>query len=98
MLAALALEVFLIPNRIIDGGITGISIILSFLTKKNIFSVGQVILLINLMIYMVAGILFGWDRALYSIMTYFITYKIIDTVSEGLDQEKSALIITAYNK
>ncbi|UPA30067.1 YitT family protein [Terrisporobacter glycolicus] len=50
------------------------------------------------MIYMVAGILFGWDRALYSIMTYFITYKIIDIVSEGLDQEKAALIITAYNK
>ena len=33
LLAALALEVFLIPNHIIDGGITGISIILSFLTK-----------------------------------------------------------------
>ena len=33
LLAALALEVFLIPNRIIDGGITGISIILSFLTN-----------------------------------------------------------------
>ncbi|WP_243132913.1 YitT family protein [Terrisporobacter glycolicus] len=28
---------FLIPNRIIDGGITGISIILSFLTKKHFF-------------------------------------------------------------
>lgn len=185
LLAALALEVFLIPNRIIDGGITGISIILSFLTninlsifiviinipflllgfkhlgknfliqssvamvlfsllleafkqvdvvtsdillatvfgglllgigvgfvirygacldgvetiailinKKTSFSVGQVILLINLVIYMVAGILFGWDRALYSIMTYFITYKIIDIVSEGLDQAKAALIIT----
>ena len=30
LLAALALEEFLIPNPIIDGGITGISIILSF--------------------------------------------------------------------
>ena len=36
LLAALALEVFLIPNRIIDGGITGISIILSFLTNINL--------------------------------------------------------------
>jgi len=36
LLAALALEVFLIPNRIIDGGITGIFIILSFLTKKHL--------------------------------------------------------------
>ena len=187
LLASLALEIFLIPNRIIDGGITGISIILSFLTninlsifiivinipflllgfknlgknflirttfamiifsflleqfkqvdvvtndvllatvfggillgigvgfvirygacldgvetiailinKKTSFSVGQVILLVNLVIYMVAGIVFGWDRALYSIMTYFITYKIIDIVSEGLEQAKSALIITNH--
>ena len=185
LLAAIALEVFLIPNKIIDGGITGVSIILSFLTninlsifiiilnvpflllgfrhlgknfliqstvamalfsvlleifkqvdvvtndvllatvfggillgigvgfvirygacldgvetvailinKKTSFSVGQVILLVNLVIYMVAGILFGWDRALYSIMTYFITYKLIDIVSEGLEQAKAALIIT----
>ena len=36
LLAALALEVFLIPNRIIDGGITGISIILSFLTNIDL--------------------------------------------------------------
>ena len=54
------------------------------------------ILLVNLVIYMVAGIVFGWDRALYSIMTYFITYKIIDIVSEGLEQAKSALIITNH--
>ena len=29
-------------------------------------------------------------------MTYFITYKIIDIVSEGLEQAKSALIITNH--
>ena len=33
-IAALALEVFLVPNNIIDGGIVGISIILSYLTKS----------------------------------------------------------------
>ena len=36
LLAAIALEVFLIPNKIIDGGITGVSIILSFLTNINL--------------------------------------------------------------
>ncbi len=54
--------------------------------------------MINLVIYMVAGMLFGWDRALYSIMTYFIIYKIIDIVSEGLDQAKAALIITNHGE
>lgn len=36
LLAAIALEVFLIPNKIMDGGITGVSIILSFLTNINL--------------------------------------------------------------
>ena len=31
-------------------------------------------------------------------MTYFITYKIIDIVSEGLEQAKAALIITNYGE
>ena len=74
----------------------GVETIAILINKKTSFSVGQVILLVNLVIYMVAGIVFGWDRALYSIMTYFITYKIIDIVSEGLEQAKSALIITNH--
>ena len=31
--AAVALEIFLVPNNIIDGGIIGISIMLSYVTK-----------------------------------------------------------------
>ena len=49
-------------------------------------------------IYTLAGFIFGFDRALYSLLTYFITFKIIDMVSEGLEQAKAALIITdKYN-
>lgn len=33
ILAAIGLEIFLVPNNIIDGGIVGISIITSYLTK-----------------------------------------------------------------
>ena len=80
------------------GCLDGVEIVAILINKKTSFSVGQVILLINLVIYIVAGILFGWDRALYSIMTYFITYKIIDIVSEGLEQAKAALIITNHGQ
>lgn len=40
------------------------------------------------------GILFGLDRALYSLLTYFITSRIVDYISTGLDQGKSVMIIT----
>lgn len=36
ILAAVGLEVFLIPNNIIDGGVTGISIMLSYLTDVQL--------------------------------------------------------------
>ena len=36
VLMSVGLEIFLVPNRIIDGGITGISIILSYLTQGPI--------------------------------------------------------------
>ena len=64
------------------------------ISKKTSLSVGQIVMLFNFIIYGVAAIIFGIDRALYSVLTYFITYKVIDLVSEGLEQAKAALIVT----
>ena len=63
-------------------------------SKKINISVGQFVLLCNLVIYSAAGFIFGFDRAMYSLLTYFITFKVIDFVAEGLEQTKAALIIT----
>lgn len=76
------------------GCIDGTESVALVISKKTPLSVGQVVLLFNLVIYLAAGLIFGIDRALYSLLTYFITFKVIDFVSEGLDQEKAALIIT----
>ena len=45
LIAAFALEGFLIPNNIIDGGIIGISTMTSYITKLNL---GAIIVLFNL--------------------------------------------------
>ncbi len=76
------------------GCIDGTESVALVISKKFSISVGQVVLAFNLIIYLVAGLIFGIDRALYSLLTYFITFKVIDFVSEGIDQTKSALIIT----
>ena len=52
--------------------------------------------MINIFIYLTAGLLFGWDRALLSLLTYFITFKIIDLVEEGMNQARAAMIITEH--
>lgn len=72
-------------------GTESVSMVIS---KKLPVSVGQIVLIFNIVIFSVAGFIFGIDRALYSLLTYFITYKVIDFVSEGLEQGKAAMIIT----
>jgi uncharacterized membrane-anchored protein YitT (DUF2179 family) len=55
------------------GCLDGTEIVAMFLSKNTEFSVGQIVLFFNIIIYGVAGFLFGPDRALYSLLTYFIT-------------------------
>lgn len=64
------------------------------ISKKTSLTVGQVVLLFNVIIFAVAGCLFGFDRTMYSLMTYFITSKIIDLVDSGFEQGKAVMIIT----
>ena len=69
--------------------------ILSLLVSKYFAcSVGQFIMGINVFIYLVAGKVFGWESAMYSILTYFIASKVIDVVMEGLNSSKSVRIIS----
>lgn len=76
------------------GCLDGTEIVAMLLSKKVGFSVGQIIFSINIAIYAAAGILFGWDRALYSLLTYFISFKVIDMVEIGMEQAKAVMIIT----
>ena len=76
------------------GCVDGTESVALVISKKTTLSIGQVVLVFNLVIYSVAGLIFGLDRAMYSLLTYFITFKVIDFVSEGFEQAKAALIIT----
>ena len=76
------------------GCVDGTESVAIVISKKTSFSVGQIVLFFNLIIFGVAGFIFGVDRALYSLLTYFITYKIIDLVSEGLEKGKAVMIIS----
>ena len=80
------------------GCLDGTEIVAMLLSHHMEFSVGQIVLFFNIIIYAVAGFLFGPDRALYSLLTYFITSKIIDIVENGMEQGKSVMIITDHGK
>ena len=76
------------------GCLDGTETVAIMLNKKFRFPVGKSVLIFNIMIFTAAGFLFGFDRAMYSLLTYFITSKVLDLVENGMEQAKSAMIIT----
>jgi uncharacterized membrane-anchored protein YitT (DUF2179 family) len=76
------------------GCLDGTETVAILLNKKYQIPVGQVVLACNVVIYIAAGFLFGVDRAMYSLLTYFITSKILDFVESDFEQAKAAMIIT----
>lgn len=77
-----------------NAAMDGTEILSIRLAKKSGFSIGEVIMFFNMFIYTAAGFLYGWDKAMYSVLVYFICYKVIDIVLEGLNESKSVNIIS----
>ena len=77
-----------------NAAMDGTEILSIRLAKKLGFSIGEIIMFFNVFIYAAAGFLYGWDKAMYSVLVYFITYKVIDIVLEGLNESKSVNIIS----
>ncbi|WP_089970084.1 YitT family protein [Lihuaxuella thermophila] len=76
------------------GSLDGTEILAIMFNKKLPFSVGQTVMFFNIFILGSAGFVFGWDRAMYSLIAYFIAFKMIDTTIEGFDETKSVWIIS----
>jgi uncharacterized membrane-anchored protein YitT (DUF2179 family) len=76
------------------GSLDGTEMVAIILDKKISFSVGEIVMFFNVFILGAAGFLYGWDRAMYSLVAYFIAYKVIDIVVEGLDESKAVMIVS----
>lgn len=76
------------------GSLDGTEMVAIIINRRSIFSVGQIVMFFNLFILSSAGLVFGWDRAMYSLIAYFIAFKVIDITIEGLDEAKAAFIVT----
>lgn len=76
------------------GCLDGTEIVAILLSKKTNMSVGQIVMIINVFIFIAAGFVFQWDSAMYSMITYYIAIKLIDIVVEGLEESKSVMIIS----
>ena len=76
------------------GSLDGTEIVAIIADKHSPFSVGEVVMFINLFILSGAGLLFGWDKAMYSLVAYFVISKMIDVVTKGLDETYAIMIVS----
>ena len=81
------------------GCLDGTEIMAIIINRKKGFTVGQVVLFINIFIFGAYGWIFqDWHIAIRSLITYIVAFKMIDLVIVGLDELKSVLIISSKPK
>ena len=103
------LEVVVIGGAILGCGVgliirngaclDGTEIMAIIINRKRGFTVGQVVLFLNIFIFAAYGAIFkDWHIALRSLIMYVVAFKTMDMVIVGLDELKSVLIISTKPK
>lgn len=84
----------------IRGGavIDGTEILAIFLSRKRSISVGDFILIFNIIIFSVAAYLYSIEMALYSILTYMAAAKTVDFILEGIEEFTGVTIISPHSE
>lgn len=80
------------------GSLDGTEIVAILAQRSKGFSIGEVVMFFNIFILGSSGVVFGWDRAMYSLIAYFVAFKTIDVVIDGLDESKSVTIISGKHE
>lgn len=77
--------------------IDGTEVLALYLTRKTSMQVGEIILLINILIFSVAAILNGIETALYSILTFMAASKTVDFLTNGIEEYTGVVIISEHS-
>ena len=84
----------------IRGGcaLDGIEVLALFTLKRSSFTISEIILGINIIIFSIAAFKLGLPTALYSIMTYYAASHATNFVLEGLEEYTGFTIISGQSE
>ncbi len=74
--------------------IDGTELLAVYINPKSFLSVGQIILVINIVIFGIAAFFLGIQSALYSILTYLSASQMINYIVQGFDEYTAVTIIS----
>lgn len=72
----------------------GSDILARILNRWRGISMTQSYLMTDTLVILAAGFVFGWQKALYAIITLYVSGLVVDTTMEGTSTVRSALIVT----
>lgn len=78
--------------------IDGTEVLAIYLSKKFGTTIGDIIIIINVIIFSVAAYFLSMETALYSLITYLAASKTLDFVIEGIDEYTGVTIISLYDE
>lgn len=76
----------------------GTEIAALLLSKKAPITVGDLILIFNIVIFSFAAIFLSVESALYSMLTYFAASRTIDFILHGIEEYNGVIIVSAHNE
>lgn len=77
------------------GVIDGTEILSILISKRTSFTMGDVLLIINIIIFSIAALLLDIESALYSILTYMVAGRTVDYIIEGIEEYTGVIIISS---
>jgi len=77
------------------GVIDGTEILSILISKRTSFTVGDILLIINIIIFSIAALLLNIETALYSILTYMVAGRTVDYIIEGIEEYTGVIIISS---
>ncbi len=81
------------------GAVTdGTEILAVILSKRMAATVGEIILVLNALIFLFAAIFIGAEPALYSVLTYFAAFKTIDFILHGIEAYNGVMVFSSKNE
>jgi uncharacterized membrane-anchored protein YitT (DUF2179 family) len=78
--------------------IDGTEILAISITRRSILTIGDLILIINIIIFSVAAFLLSFERALYSILTYLAAAKTVDYIISGIEEYTGVTIVSKHSE
>jgi len=76
--------------------IDGTEVLAIYLSKKIGVTIGDIIIVINIIIFGSAAFLLSTEIALYSMITYFAASKMVDFIVEGIDEYIGVTIVSSH--